>query len=180
MVGPVMQGYSCKCGGPGTVSESFHASELIVHGNIVCLDTIRVPQTIRQEDVPVVKEMLKSKQNSLQFFEMLTVIRVEIEIIENFKGQLDNRHAVIHTPFFSASCGYRFEKDKSYIVYANRQNPFSYFFEEANVRQVIGKSENFWTSHCTRTAIFDPCEADELRGNMDRCGVQYWFVLFRS
>jgi hypothetical protein len=150
LLGLFWQGYSCKCGGPGTVKESFASTDLIV-------------QTIKEVEVKGIKERLKNDKRKLQDFEMTHVLKIRFEIIEKYKGSSHPKKVVIYTPLHSATCGYRFKKGKEYIVYASTKNFFALTFQNENETTRVEKENTFWTIHCTRTAEYAKSEAAELR-----------------
>jgi hypothetical protein len=163
LLGLFWQGYSCKCGGPGTVKESFASTDLIVHGKVISIDTVLLPETIKEVEVKGIKERLKNDKRKLQDFEMTHVLKIGFEIIEKYKGSSHPKKVVIYTPLHSATCGYRFKKGKEYIVYASTKNFFALTFQNENETTRLEKENTFWTIHCTRTAEYAKSEAAELR-----------------
>lgn len=153
------QSYACKCEGPATVKESFKSAELIVYGKVVKKDTVLFSETIEKEGVNQVKEWLKDDKQKLFMFEMTKVIKVQLQIVEMFKGNPTAETVVIYTPLLSASCGYRFENGTEYIIYASKKNFLDVFFNTGD----RSKENTFWTTHCTRTTAYKKLEADELR-----------------
>jgi hypothetical protein len=157
------QSYACKCNGPGTVKESFKSSELIVYGKVISKDTVILSETIKEEDAKEVRERLKDSKQKLQYFEMTYVLKYELEIIEKYKGNALRKKIVIYTPLLKASCGYRFEKGKEYLVYASKGNFLSMLFRKERENKPYEKDNAFWTNHCTRTTEYIKSEADELK-----------------
>lgn len=155
--------YACKCGGPGTVQESFESTELIVYGKVVSKDTVRLYETIKEEDVGEVREELKEDKQLLHFFDMTYVLKLELEIIEKYKGENLRRTVIIYTPLLGASCGFRFQKGQHYIVYASSKNFMNFLFQNTDGSRRHEKEGTFWTTHCTRTTEYAKLEADELR-----------------
>jgi hypothetical protein len=155
--------YACKCGGPGTIKESFESTELIVYGKVINKDTVRLSETIKEEYVGEVRDGLKGDKQLLQLFDMTYVLKLELEIKEKYKGMNLRRTVIIYTPLFSASCGFRFQKDKGYIVYASSKNSMNFLFQKKNGNKRHEKDDTFWTTHCTRTTEYAKLEADELR-----------------
>jgi hypothetical protein len=155
--------YACKCGGPGTVEESYKSTDLIVYGRVITKDTVVLSETIKNEDVKKIKDGLKDDKQKLQQFEMTYVVKVELEIIENFKGEIHQKTVVIYTPLLSATCGFRFEKGKDYIIYASKRNFLTFLFQKENENKRFENENTFWTTHCMRTTEYVKLEADELR-----------------
>ena len=159
----VQEGYACKCGGPGTVQESFESTELIVHGKVIKKDTVRFSETIKEEDISEVRARLKEDGQMLRMFDMTYVLKLELEIIENYKGGDIRRTVILYTPLLSASCGFRFQKDKQYIVYASSKNFMNFLVQNKGESERHEKEDTFSTTHCTRTTEYIKLEADELR-----------------
>lgn len=157
------EGYACKCGGPGTVQESFESTELIVYGKVVRKDTVQLFETIEEENVSEVRKGLRDDEQLLQLFDKTYVLRIELEIIEKYKGENIQKTVIIYTPLLSASCGFRFQKDQRYIVYASSKNFMNFLFRNKDGSKRYERKDTFWTSHCTRTTEYVRLEADELR-----------------
>jgi hypothetical protein len=155
--------YACKCGGPGTVQESFKGTELIVYGKVIRKDTVRLSETIKEELVSEIREGLKEDKQLLQLFDMTYVLQLELEIKEKYKGLNHRRTIIIYTPLLSASCGFRFQMDDHYIVYASSKNFMRFLFQNRDGSKRHEKGDTFWTTHCTRTTEYLKSEADELR-----------------
>jgi hypothetical protein len=155
--------YACKCGGPGTVKESYKGADLIVYGRVITKDTVALYETIKNEDVKRVKDGLKDDKQKLQLFEMTYVVKVALEITENFKGEIHQKTIVICTPLLSGTCGFRFGQGKDYIIYASKKNFLAFLFQKENENKGLEKENTFWTTHCTRTTEDVKSEADQLR-----------------
>lgn len=158
-----VQTYACKCNGPGSVKDGFKNHSLVVYGKVIRLDTVTLSETLEQADAREVVERLKKDQQQLKFFKMTYVLKVELEIIEAYKGESLRKSVVIFTPLRSASCGYWFEKAKEYIVYASPHNFLSFIFREEDTAKPYKKENAFWTNHCTRTAMYSQAEDDQLK-----------------
>jgi hypothetical protein len=156
-------GYACKCGGPGTVQESFESTALIVYGKVIGKDTVRLSETINEEVVSEVRSGLKEDEHLLRLFDMTYVLKIELEIIEKYKGNSPQKTVIIYTPLLSASCGFRFQKNEQYIVYASSESSMNFLFQNKDGSRRHEKEGTFWTTHCTRTTAYAKLEADELR-----------------
>jgi hypothetical protein len=164
IVGVAGHGYACKCGGPWSVEEEFVDTELIVQGKVISKKLVSIQETLKQDKVSGVKERLKGDDQKLQFFESYYVYEIKIEIIEKYKGTVLRDTLTIYTPPKAASCGYKFEMGKIYIVYASRRSDIGFMFlSDADLHENLEEENTFWTNHCTRTTVFKKLEADELR-----------------
>jgi len=156
------QVHACKCGGPGTIKESFKSTDLIVYGKVRKIDTVALSETIKEEDVKEIKERLRDDKQKLEYFEMNYVLKIEFDVNEKFKGKNSLKKIVIYTPMMSATCGYRFKINKEYIVYASTKNFLTFMFQKEKENKNIERENTFWTNHCTRTTEYSKLEADEL------------------
>jgi hypothetical protein len=156
--------YACKCAGPATVEESYKRADLIVYARVVRKDTVFLPETMQGDEVKKIREELEGNRKRLTLFERTPVARIELEVIDEFKGGYASGTVVVYTPLLSASCGFRFEVNTEYIIYASGMNFMSSFFRHPDHSYGSGKDNSFWTNHCTRTTAFRRSEAQELTG----------------
>jgi len=88
----------------------------------------------------------------------------KFEIIEKYKGTVLLDTLTIYTVPKAASCGYKFEKGKTYIVYGSKKSDIGFMFlPDADIHKNLEKENTFWTNHCTRTTEYNKLEADKLR-----------------
>ncbi len=96
--------------------------------------------------------------NRTMFFE------IKFEILEKYKGTVLRDTVTIYTEPKAASCGYKFEKGKIYIVYASKKSDIGFMFlPRDDIHKNLEKENTFWTSRCTPTTEYKRSEADELR-----------------
>ncbi len=163
--------YACKCGGPWSVEEEFEDTELIVYGKVISKELVSIQETLKQDKVSDVKERLKGDNQKLQFFESYNVFEIKFEIIEKYKGTVLRDTMTIYTAPKAASCGYKFEKGKIYIVYGSKRSDIGFMFlSDADINENLEKENTFWTNHCTRTTEYNRLEAAELRKLKMRSG----------
>lgn len=156
--------YACKCGGPGTVKSSFEGSHVVVSGQVLSKEVVSFSQTIRPDSVSAIRERLKDDKQNLQFFEMSYIFKIDLEIVEKYKGTDLRDTVTIYTAMHRASCGYKFELGRSYIIYASNGSHLSFMFKDkVDLSKGSQKENTYWTNHCTRTTEYNSVEADELR-----------------
>jgi len=113
----------CSCLGKKDVINEYNSSDAVFSGTVT--------------------EVLSDSINQIQ--------RIDLDIIESWKG-IDTSNIRISTPFTN-SCGYSFEENKSYLVYAVKTTPDSL-------------ADTLWTGSCMRTAeLFDATEDLEILGS---------------
>ncbi len=156
--------YACKCGGTGTVETSFEGSSAVISGRVLMKEIVPYSQTVHQDSVSVIKNLLKDDQQKLQLFEMSSIVKIEIEVTEKYKGTNLKDTVSIYTAMYSASCGYKFEIGKSYIIYATATSYLDFMFKEkVKLNDGFQKENTYWTNHCTRTSEYNDIEASELK-----------------
>ena len=150
--------------GPGTVKEEFKKKELIIYGRVISKELVSPSETIREDMVKDVRSRLKDDKQKLNFFDTDYIFEVKLEVIEKYKG-VDIRDTVtIYTAMKSATCGYAFEKDKVYIIYASKRSYMDFMFlAESDRDKNFEKKNTYWTTHCSRTTEYNKLEADELK-----------------
>jgi hypothetical protein len=164
IVGLAGHAAACTCGGPWSVEEEFVDTELIVYGKVISKELISLQETLKPDKVSGVKERLKGDNQKLQFFESYHVFEIKFEIVEKYKGTVLRDTVTIYTVPKTASCGFKFEKGKIYIVYGSKKSDIGFMFlPRADIEGNLEKENTFWTSRCTRTTEYKRSEADELR-----------------
>ncbi len=153
--------YGCKCGGPGTIKESFKYTDLIIYGKVLSKKVVRYEESIKLDKIKDIKEKLDTLK--LKYFESSNIYKIEMEVIKNYKGENLKDTITIFTSMFSASCGYNFQNDKTYIIYASKKCDLSVFFlPESERNKGVEKKDTYWTNICTRTTEFNKLEDEEL------------------
>jgi hypothetical protein len=164
LLGLVGDIYACKCDGTGTVKNSLTTSDAVITGRVLSKEVIPYYQTINQDSVSAVKSRLKGDKQKLHFFEMSYILKIELEVSEIFKGTDVRDTVTIYTAANSASCGYNFDKGKSYIIYASKKSYLDFIFiDKVDRNEGLAKENTYWTSICTRTTEYNKLEVDELR-----------------
>lgn len=164
VLGLTCEMYACKCDGTGTVKGSFNGSDVVISGRVLSKVIIPYSQAVNQDSVAAIKIRLKDNKQKLQFFEMSYIVKVEVEITEKFKGVNLRDTVTIYTAMNSASCGYKFEIGKFYIIYTSRESYLdSMFIGKVDRNKGLELENTFWTNICTRTTEFNSLEADQLR-----------------
>lgn len=156
---------ACKCASdPGPAIEEFKSYGLVIYGKVISKKLVAPSKTIKENKVSEVRARLKDDKQKLAFFDTDYIFEVKIKIIEKFKGGDLGDTVTIYTAMKSASCGYAFEMDKTYIVYASPKCYMDFaFLPEADRNKNLEKENTYWTTHCSRTAEYSKREADELR-----------------
>jgi hypothetical protein len=164
LLGLVGEIYACKCDGTGTVKGSFNGSDAVISGRVLSKEIVPYSQTVNQDSVSAIKSRLKDDKQKLSFFEMSYIVKIEFEIVEKYKGINLRDTVTIYTAMNSASCGYKFDLGKSYIIYASRKSYLDFMFmDKVDRNKGLEIKNTYWTNICTRTTEYNNLEADELR-----------------
>ena len=156
--------YGCKCGGPGTIKESFKGSSVIVHGRVVDKRLTSFEKTMKTAKVNYVRDKLKDDKKKLQLFLSDFVYEIRLVVKESFKGSSVGDTLTIYTTMTSGSCGYWFDLNKEYIVYTLKSSwHYFLFLTETERKENFEKENTYWAHACTRTAEYHDSEAIELR-----------------
>jgi hypothetical protein len=164
LIGLWGQLHACKCDYPPTVKESYYKMDFIIHGRVTKKEIVSFHETYKTDKAIEIKERLKTDERSLAFYLSEQVAKVTIEIIEVFKGESNNKTITIYTSISDASCGYNFDVNSDYLIYASRKGFFNFrFLKESERQEDVVKENSYWTHICTRTKNHDKIEIKELR-----------------
>ena len=87
-----------------------------------------------------------------QMLDIPAVLKVEVEVVKQYKGTPVTENIIIYTARNSSSCGFgQFTKDESFLIYGDEKSYLYQLFSPKMNTKNIEKSGTFWTSHCTRT-----------------------------
>jgi hypothetical protein len=165
LIGIAEHALACKCASdPRPIKEEFRDSELVIYGKVISKKSVTPSKTIKESEISEVRRRLKNDKQKLTFFDTDYIFEVKIKVIEGFKRANLGDTVTIYTAITSASCGYAFETDKFYIVYALGKCYLDFaFLPESDRNKNLEKENTYWTTHCSRTTGYTKQEADELR-----------------
>ena len=160
---------ACRCEDPGTVKESFDNTTLLIYGEIISFDYVSIEETMNPEKTKKIRNQL-DKSKLLQF-ESEFIIRVDVRIKNQYKGNVINDVTTIFTTRTGASCGFRdFKVGEEFIIYAYRNAGFYYYnyASSSDIKKGLGKDGTYWTNHCARTKSGNKAELKELDSICDQ------------
>jgi hypothetical protein len=171
LLGLVGHVYACKCGEKGTIKESFKYTDLIIYGKVLSKEIVSFEEAIKKDKTKDVKEKLKIDTIRLKRFESYRIYKLKLEVIKGYKGGEGKDTVTIFTTMNSASCGYKFQDDKTYIIYASkRSNVDGFIFAESDKNKGLERENTYWTTICTRTTEYNKLEDDGLTGLRKKSG----------
>jgi hypothetical protein len=143
---------ACKCDDPLSVEESYANSQLVVVGKIVGKSIVSLAESMNQQKLLAFeKELDRWSQKMLN--ERL-LVKIELEVIQLFKGKAKSNKIIVYTAISSASCGFGyqgFEEGQSYIIYGYDQSYLYAFLKNQQKSKGLENPGTYWTDHCTRT-----------------------------
>jgi hypothetical protein len=133
----ISESFACTCGSRNEsfskqIKRAFTEADLIISGKVIEIEIVN-------------KARLKSSADPIIY---------KFEITKTIKGKIEKEIIEIVSKTSGASCGYKFELGKTYLVYARKSNYFS------------SKTKNkfdFITGLCDRNQILKNFDKKELR-----------------
>ncbi len=135
------ENFACSCIGKRNVKSELKKSAVVFSGIVMHIESVFIPDSTLVNDLKASGANTDSiSPNFLGDYMRMITLKVETK----FKGSFKTDSISILTGFGSGDCGFPFELNKSYIVYANKR------------KYAFGKSrpqiKNFyWTDICTRS-----------------------------
>jgi hypothetical protein len=80
------------------------------------------------------------------------LLKATILVTNEFKGVKKNDTIVVYTGIRGATCGFKFEQNKEYAIYATDES-YMYMFFHVNAQRFknLGRKGVYWTNICSRT-----------------------------
>lgn len=155
---------ACKCVDEDSVNQAFRKTPQVFHGKVLSMKLVPFSETVKKEKADSIRMLLKDDKQKLDLFDLNYIYKIEFQVLEGFKGSSTGKKVTVYTAMHSASCGYAFELNKTYIIYALEEGYMkSVFMSKSEGNMDIEKHDTFWTSLCTRTRPYDDGEASLLR-----------------
>ncbi|WP_418502445.1 hypothetical protein [Flagellimonas sp.] len=157
---------ACKCDVKDEIEAHFEGTEVIVHGKVISKEFVDFGHSLTAKGLHLVCESYENDIEVLGFMDKEFLIKVELEVIETYKGQKLPKRISVYTARTSGACGYlKFEMGKEYQIYLSSTCYFNLKFKNANLNK--SHYNGLWTNRCTRTREFDPAEDRELKKLMN-------------
>ncbi|WP_282144522.1 hypothetical protein [Cellulophaga baltica] len=152
---------ACKCQGVNDVQTEFEGTEVIVHAKVLSKSIVSYASTLSTDKINAIREKYKSDSQKLAFLESESIIKVELEIIESYKGNDLKNKITVYTSRTGASCGFlAFKVDEDFLIYLSQKSQMEFMFAKASDGTKDGLG--LWTNNCTRTKGFDKSEHEKL------------------
>lgn len=153
----VQVSFSCSCS-PSTIIEVFNASKVVFIGKVFRIEKVSQFETLNDESKQFVLDSLSESQLSRSD---KWINRVTISVTSELKGDIPDT-VTIFTYISSASCGYNFKENNSYLVYGQSKGLF--IPEHSNIRRKLNSPEHcYWSNLCLRNSDRPYIELNELK-----------------
>jgi hypothetical protein len=144
--------FACKCIPEKSVKASADGSTAIFTGIVLKIEYLGLSDTINPDSLAVARSLPHG--NTKNYLDTPMVLKATMLVTNEFKGVLKNDTIVVFTGIRGATCGYKFEPNKEYTVYATNDNYMYMFFHVDQKRfKNFGKKNIYWTNICSRTTI---------------------------
>jgi hypothetical protein len=141
--------YSCDCKPLKTIKDAVISSDIVIHGKII--------KVIYNKELVHRKSYVDTLQKIYQkkWYTDKNVNEYTVVVQKSYKGTNVNDTIIIRTGLGAGDCGLILKVDSEFIFYASALKYGDIEFDSS-------KQKSFWTSSCTRTAIFDKNEEIEI------------------
>lgn len=153
---------ACKCNVNDDTKAGFESSEIIVHGKVINKEFVTFSSSFTGKGMELVCESYINDAQIQDFLEREFLIKVEVEVIEIYKGERIPKIISIYTARTTAACGFlEFEIEREYQIYLFSTSYFDHNFKNVSLDKNL--YNGFWTNRCTRTRSFDSMEDRKLK-----------------
>ncbi|WP_299603204.1 hypothetical protein [uncultured Aquimarina sp.] len=155
--------YACTCKKVKTVKQAYKYHESIVYGKVLRKTLVTLESTMNPQRRDSLKQVYENNYRKLRSLKAKGILKIEVEIIKEFKGRSKTSILTIYTPNTREDCGYtEFEVGKEYLIYGSSRG-YMYLEFQAKRKYIEYERKNtFWTVHCYRTKEYLESEAKEL------------------
>ncbi len=145
---------ACRCV-VGDVKTEFNRTDVIVHGKVLSKTIVSYSNTLTTEKLKAFREEYKSDSLKLATLDSESLIKIELEVIELYKGKKLNKKIVVYTHWSSTACGFTgFKVGDEFLTYM--------YFKPAHESDETNSNQELWTNSCMRTKKFDKSEHEKL------------------
>ena len=145
LLGLTCDTFACKCSGPRTVIESFNSADVVFTGKVIKIGLTSFAETLRIDKANWLRQKIKKENRETQYFDDTLIYKVDLQIVESYKGKVKTDTITIFTTMGGQSFGFDFILSKEFIVYAQVKSYSAGFFLNTYERsENIEKANCFW------------------------------------
>lgn len=144
--------FACKCTAQESVKASVEGSAAIFTGLVLKIEYFGLAETLNPDSVATARKL--HRESPKNFLETPMVLKATMVVTNEFKGVEKKDTIVVYTGIRGATCGFKFEANKEYTVYATNENYMFMFLRVDRKRfKNFARRGVYWTSICSRTTI---------------------------
>ncbi|MFP2996248.1 hypothetical protein ABN763_10060 [Spongiivirga sp. MCCC 1A20706] len=153
--------FACKCYRVDLKKE-LKSTKAILHAKVLKIEYVSMGSIFSNPE----REHLEKKPENqiLHLSRNKSVAKVEVEIINTYKGNFNSEKLTIYTSKHGQSCGYLgFQVEKDFIIFLQPELLSKRLFRDYENRV---NQNRLWTSRCSRTMLFNEIESKEIRDGL--------------
>ena len=144
--------FACACGAPQSIDKALKGSTVVFTGLVVKIEYFGLGETMIADSVPIARSL--APHAAKNFLDVPMVLKATLLVTNEFKGVKKNDTIVVYTGIRGATCGYKFEMNKEYIVYGTTDSyMYMFLYVNRNRFRNFTKKGIYWTSICSRTTV---------------------------
>jgi hypothetical protein len=144
--------FACNCAGQGSVKAGVEAASVVFTGRVLKLEYSNLAESIDPDSLAIARSL--PHEGSKNYLDSPMMLKATLVVTTDFKGVAKNDTIIVYTGIRGATCGFKFEANKEYTVYATTENYMFNFFRLDRQRfRNFSKRGVYWTSICSRTTI---------------------------
>lgn len=148
----VTSSFACKCVAQGSVKASVDGSSAVFTGVVLKIEYFGLGETLIADSLSLAHSL--RQESPKNFLDTPMVLKATMLVTNDFKGVTKKDTIVVYTGIRGATCGFKFEPNKEYTVYATDENYMFMFLRVDRQRfKNFAKKGVYWTSICSRTTI---------------------------
>jgi hypothetical protein len=146
----VTSSFACKCSGLSSVKAGMQSSAAVFTGRVLKVEYTGLSDSINPDSLEVARAIPHG--GTKNFLDTPMLLKATILVTNEFKGVKKNDTIVVYTGIRGATCGFKFEQNKEYAIYATDES-YMYMFFHVNAQRFknLGRKGVYWTNICSRT-----------------------------
>ena len=149
---PSTSSFACKCAAQGSIKASVEGSSAVFTGMVIKVEYSGLAETIDPDSLQLARSL--PNESPKNFLDTPMILKATMVVTNDFKGVAKNDTIVVYTGIRGATCGFKFEANKEFTVYATNENYMFMFLRVDRARfRNFSKKGVYWTSICSRTTI---------------------------
>ena len=147
----VLPSSACRCQDVKLL-ENYKSADVVFAGKVLSKIT-----TSNFDSLKIVTKGKISNSNKILLNFPIAVVKIEVSRL--YKGKNNSEILTVLTPASSSSCGFSFQLDENYIVFATNHDELS---KQFNVKRFSKNRKVYWTHQCTKTSFWNLSDEKEI------------------